>query len=551
MLKHLSVTDFVLVRELEIEFHAGLTVITGESGAGKSILMGALGLVLGDRADTSSIRPGAQRSTISAEFDLTQSPQAMEYLEHRELTDPDTPTQCLLRRVVSNRGPSRAFINASPVTLQELRNLAGQLINIHSQDENQILLKRTLQLRLLDDYGVPLSLRRSVAAAYQEWQQALHAIQTLEQRTAAARDRAALLQYHLQELEALNLKDGEYESLDREQRRLASVDDVRQRISHQLARVDAEEGGSIQDIGSLVSVLTDIADDDSRLAAARELLHNALSYIDEAESELRHYLESLTQDPQRLSDLNQRIALAADLARKHRIKPEALAQRQAEMAAELDAMVLDESELSRLRKDCETFHATYLKLATSLSEQRHRIAGDFCRDVTSTMQLLGIEGGCLSIEFQPDEAAQGLESLDFLVVTNPKYPQALLSRVASGGERSRISLAIQVVAARKVALPTLILDEADVGVGGKSSDVVGRLLRELATNTQVLCVTHAPQVAALGHQHLRVRKSADQTSTIEPMDEAARVAELARMLGGQKITEKTRQYAEELIEAAG
>ncbi len=550
MLRHLCVTDFVLVHELQIEFNSGLTVITGESGAGKSILMGALSLVLGERADTNAVRPEAQRSSISAEFDIADNPQAVAFLSQRELTDTDDPTRCLLRRVISREGRSRAFINAAPVTLAELRRLSDMLINIHSQDENQILLKRNLQLQLLDDYGVSSELRTQVRQSYEDWQGALKDIATLESRINTSRDRAELLQYHLQELQQLDLKSGEYETLDIQQRRLARADDARQTIGNYLDQIEDDEG-SRHFLLKLTSALDPLAEGEANLEAAKELLLNAVNCIDEAAVELRGYVESLSEDPEQLNELNRRIDQANELARKHRVRPGSLADHQAQMEAELENMEFDEAELERLHNQARQFEQQYRSAAERLSLERKTVAKDFCQEISAVMQHLGMAGGSLSVEFSPDESARGLESLDLLVVTNPKYSAALLSRVASGGERSRIALAIQVVAARKVALPTLVLDEADVGVGGKSSDIVGRMLRDLSGHTQVLCVTHAPQVAALGHHHLRVLKTADQTSTIEPMDDDNRIAELARMLGGQEITEKTRQYAEELIEAAG
>lgn len=545
VLRSLTVRDFALVDALDIEFAGGLTVITGESGAGKSILLGALGLVTGERAASDTVRPGAARADVTAEFDLEQHPAARDLLEEQALTDPENPGRCLVRRVVGADGRSRAYINGSPVTLQVLRGLCEDLIDIHGQHENQRLVLPRVQLELLDDFGTEPALRQATRESFRAWQQATQQAAALEEDLARRDDRARLLDYQLEELDGLDLRAGELASIEAEHKRLSQANDLRATVA---ACLEALEEDTV--IGRVLRRLDGLDDDHDHLASALTVLRSVDDLVTDAVHDLRGYDESLELDPERLAELEDRLSAIHELARKHRIAPEQLEAHTDALRAELEAISTDRTALERLRATAEAQSALYRDKAGKLSKQRRRAAGTFAKAVSRCMETLGIKGGVLSVEFTDTESETGLESVEFHVRTNPKYPAGPLHRIASGGEQARIGLAIQVVAAEKSAMPCLVLDEADVGVGGTTADVVGRLLRSLARHTQVICVTHAPQVAALGHNHLRVRKDDDQDTLIDALAPESRVEELARMLAGADITEKSRDYARTLLDEA-
>ena len=546
MLKALTVRDFALVQELDINFRPGLTVITGESGAGKSILLGALGLVLGDRAAADAVRPGAQRAEVTAEFDLSDHPAAREYLAHHALEDPDQPARALVRRVVSSDGRSRAFINAAPVTLQLLRGLSEGLVEIQGQHENQRLAHAARQLDLLDDYGVSREARSNCREKYRAWQHCLEEIKTLETTTTSQEDRASLLAYQVDELNTVGLVEGEYETLASDHRRLSQAQSLRETVANALEALENAET-----LGRVAHSLDSLDDEHPSLTAAKEFLGSATALLDDAARDLRSYDTTLEVDPSLLNALEERLGLVLDLARKHKIEPQALPAHLLALTAELEAISTDRSALDALRTRAAELESAFRTAAEEVSAMRHAAADEFAGAVSAHMITLGIQDGALVLEFKPTESERGLEGVEFSVITNPKYPAAPLAKIASGGERARISLAIAVVAAQKSALPCLVLDEADVGVGGTTADVVGRLLLDMANHAQVICVTHAPQVAALGQNHLRVQKSAAQDTEIAPLNQADRVNELARMLAGSGITEKSKDYARTLLEEAG
>ncbi|MFU8813798.1 MAG: DNA repair protein RecN [Pseudomonadales bacterium] len=545
VLKALTVRDFALVQSLDIAFAPGLTVITGESGAGKSILLGALALVLGDRAAADAVRPGAARADITAEYDLGSHPKAQRLLEAQDLTDPDQPSRCLVRRVVGADGRSRAYINGSPVTLQVLRTLSEDLMDIHGQDENQRITHRDVQLALLDDFGVDAALRRACRDDFRAWKRAEQEAAELEARLEQRSDRASLLSYQLEELHALELAPGEFEAVESEHRRLSQAQDLRATTAQCLEALEEEAT-----LGRVLRLLGNLDDDHERLQSARNLLRSLDDLVKDAVHDLRAYDDSLDLDPEHLAELDQRLAAVHELARKHRVAPERLADHALALAAELDSISTDRSSLQGLTATADAHRAAFRQRAEKLSKQRRAAGKQFAAAVSRSINVLGIRGGALSLEFSSVETETGLENVEFLVTTNPKYPAGPMHRIASGGERARISLAVQVVAAEKSAMPCLLLDEADVGVGGTTADVVGRLLRSLATHTQVICVTHAPQVAALGHHHLRVRKDPQQDTLIDPLSADERVEELARMLAGAGITDKARDYARTLLSEA-
>ncbi len=551
MLRHLTVRDFALVREVQLDFEPGLTVLTGESGAGKTILLAALGLVMGDRANTGHIRDGADRIEVTAELELRDGSEAAGFLIDRGLVDADAADRCLLRRVVGRDGRSRAFINGTPVNLADLATLTHSVIDIHAQNEHQLLLNRPAQLELLDDYAGALPARAAVSNAFRAWESAKHTLAETRARTTATRDRRTLLDYQVTELSEANLDDGEYEAAHARFRRLAHLAETRDKVAQAVSILSGESEDSSSDPAAALRLLEGIDDEAEQLAAVRDLLRTALAHLDEAGTELRRYADSLEEEPEALAALERRLDLMTDLARKHRVRPEDLPAHARALIAELDGLAADETSLTTLTKAVDDAAKRYATLARTLSETRHKAAKPFARGVSEVMRELGIKGGALEIAFTDTESASGIDAIDFRVRTNPKSPSASLKDIASGGERSRISLAIDVVAAEKARLPALVLDEADVGIGGTTADVVGRLLKGLSRHTQVLCVTHAPQVAAIGNHHVRVGKTDAGETILEPLSGTERIEELARMLGGREITRKTREYAAELIEAGG
>jgi len=547
MLKTLTVSNFALVDELEIQFGAGLTVITGESGAGKSILLGALGLVLGERADTTAIRPGADRADVSAEFDLSGLDGARRFLTEQALEDPDQPDRALVRRVVTRDGRSRAFLNSTPVTLNVLRSFTGGLVDIHGQDDNVRLADPAVQRDLLDGYGVKHADLDACRTAFHAWKQALAEHTRRQAQVRASEDRATLLTYQLEELDAAAPEPGELEEIEHTHKRLSQAFLLREAAEDARSRLDEENV-----TGQVLSALSRLDDDHPRLVAAVETLTTICDLSADVLRDLRAFEESLTFDPQTLAELEERLSVLHDLARKHRVPPERLPEHMASLHAELTAIGTDRSSVEALATEAKRQEQAYRNLAKKISKARRAAAEDFCQAVSAHMETLGIRGGALALEFLPRESEFGAEAVEYRCVTNPKYPAAPLARIASGGERARISLAIQIVAAARNQLPSLILDEADVGVGGTAADVVGRLLRGLAEHTQVICITHAPQIAALGSTHLQVSKDSDQDTRITGLSGAERVDELARMLAGARITNESRDYARTLLaEAAG
>ncbi len=545
MLKHLTVQDFALVEHLDLDLGKGLTVITGESGAGKSILLAALSLVLGERASTDVVRPGASRADVHAEFDLTGEPTLMDILRDLELDDPDQAELCLVRRTVSADGRSRAFINGAPVTLQVLRSITGSLVDIHGQHANLRLADRAVQLALLDDFAGTSKLAGEVAQVFrsmQAKQKEAHALRTLLERDA---DRAELLRYQLEELDNLDLQPGELEKLEVEHKRLSQVDAYQSVVQNSMSAI--EELDALRSAGRR---LAEVEDDHSGLISAQQTLSDALDLLEDAQSELRRYSEALESDPERLRAVDERLSDIHSLARKHQTPPQVLIDLTESLNAELEGMVADSSALDTITAEIDKLNARFRKSAEQLSRKRKKAAKQFHQTVTETIHQLALPQAGLDARFTETEGESGIDRYEFWVTTNPRYPAGPLHKIASGGELARISLAIQVTAARTSNLPCLVLDEADVGVGGTTADTIGRMLRDLGAHSQVLCVTHAPQVAALGNQHLKVRKTENQDTEIIVLKDSAREDEIARMLAGADVTDKTRAYAAELLAQA-
>lgn len=543
MLKQLTLQNFVLVTSLDIDFNAGLTTITGESGAGKSILLNALSMLLGERARTEVIRPGADKADVCAEFDLSNLPAVQAQLAEAEL-EGDSPQQALVRRVISSQGRSRAFVNGIPVTSAFLKTLGEQLVDIHGQHEHLRLANRATQLTLLDDYAGLAKSANQVGELYQHWQAQKLEIEILEARLASAADRQDLLSYQLQELEEFDLQADEFDALEQDHKRL-------NRAHSTLASLQSAMD-QLEDLDALrhsVRVVQSIEDNHPELVSAQTTLASALGLLDDASRDLRHYQDKVVVDPQTMALIETRLNTAQDLARKHRVGPGQLHEHTAALRADLDALDADGSSLESMREKAIELEAAFKKHAKVLSGKRRKASPKFGKAVSQFMQSLGISKGLFELAFEDTVGERGLERIEFMVTTNPNFPSGPLTQIASGGEQTRIGLSIQIVAAQNSALPCLILDEADVGVGGTTADTVGRILRDLGSHTQVICITHAPQVAALGDSHYRVSKEGDNTQ-IQALSDDHRIEELARMLAGADITDETREYARSLRSGA-
>lgn len=555
MLNLITVQDLVIVSRLELELGPGMTALTGETGAGKSILIDALGLTLGDKADASLIRGGCERAEISVAVDIANNPAARAWLAEQALDEDD---ECLIRRVLVRTGRARAYVNGRAVSSAQLRALGELLVDIHGQHAHQSLLRAAAQRSLLDGYAAHQPLTAEVAECYRQYRTLDQRWKTLTEASAEREERLELLRFQLQELEGLELGEHELDELDAEQRRLANQGQL-QTTAATLVELLYEGEQSLRDqLGRASADLGSLSPIDPSLGETRELIDGATVQIEEAAANLRHYLDGLEMDPTRLGVVEQRIGRIHDLARKYRIAPEQLLAFTAERGDELARLEQADQSLEALAGEREQARAILLERAERLSASRREAAQRLSETVTTAMQELGMGGGRFQVEVDPGDAetisSQGLDSIAFLVSANPGQPLQPLAKVASGGELSRISLAIQVATAEIGGIPTLVFDEVDVGIGGGVAEIVGRLLRRLGDNRQVLCVTHLAQVAAQAHQHLRVQKSArdDQTFTgIDPLDAEQRIDEVARMLGGTEITETTRAHAAEMLQLGG
>jgi len=553
MLAQLTISNFAIVRELEIDFQRGMTAITGETGAGKSIAIDALGLCLGGRAEADMVRQGAARADICARFSLKDTPSAQRWLTDNQLDDGN---ECLLRRVISSDGRSRGFINGTAVPLSQLRDLGQALIQIHGQHAHQLLLKPEHQKTLLDAYaGEPL-LMQNMAQHYRQWHQSCRALAQHQQLAQEREARRELLQYQLKELNEFAPVSGEYEQIDEEYKRLANSGQLLSTSQQALLMLaDGEENNLQSQLYTARQLMTELIEMDDKLSGVFGMLEEAAIQISEASDELRHYCDRLDLDPNRLHELEQRLSRQISLARKHHLAPEELPVFHQQLLAEQQLLDQQESDQDELSAAVSVHYAAALSCAQQLHERRTHFANELSGLITDSMHTLSMPHGRFSIEiqFNPDHlTAEGADRIDFRVSTNPGQPVQPLGKVASGGELSRIALAIQVITARKMDTPALIFDEVDVGISGPTAAVVGKMLRQLGESTQVMCVTHLPQVAGCGHQHFYVSKETDGAMTethMQPLDKRARLQELARLLGGSEVTRNTLANAKELLAA--
>ena len=555
MLAYLYIRDFAIVRELSLAFEPGYTVLTGETGAGKSILIDALALVLGDRADSDVIRHGCQRADVSAGFALQPSHDASKWLKEHDLFD---EPECVLRRVVEVEKPSRGFINGRPVPIQMLRELSDYLVDVHGQHEHQSLLRRDAQRQILDDYaGLEESVRR-IEGHYHEMQSLRERLEALKQQTADREARVELLRYQVREFDALGLTADEIPALEEEHARLANGAELIEGVQTVTQIIQENEETSVsQQLARAIRQLESLGRYDARLGEIVALLNEAAIQIDEAGGRLRHYLDSLELDPARLQTVERRLSTVHDLARKHKVKPEELPAVHTRLRTELNDVENLDTSLGQLQDKLKNARATYLKEAKDISRGRETAAKKFARVVTDEMQELGMPGGKFSVALaalpEGEAGAYGLERIEFLVSANPGLPARPLAKVASGGELSRICLALQVVLAGAGRIPTMIFDEVDVGIGGRVAEVVGRKLRALGQTRQVLCITHLAQVAAQGAQHVLVQKRNEGKVTLAeamPLGDRERTLEIARMIGGVEISKQTLAHAKDMLTRA-
>lgn len=556
MLRNIHIRHFAIVDELNLDLSTGMTVLTGETGAGKSILLDALGLALGDRAETGAIRAGADRAEVIAEFDISNHEVVQNWLTDHELDDEN---QCMIRRTINRETPSKGYINGRPVPMQLLRELGEQLVDIHGQHEHQSLLKRDIQRQYLDDYACTHNpehqkLVTETAIRFQLWQELISKLEQLQTSKTQRDDRLELLRYQVEELRNLNFDRDEYAILETDHARLANLNQLREGSEQVLTALSGDDQNTLTDLVEQCAIrMQKLLSVDSALANVCETLQGAAIQSREAASELRNYIENLSVDPERLQTLNERLGQIHDLARKHRLIPEELPILHEQLEQELEELEKAEIQLESITDEIAQIENKYLEVANRLSVSRQRAAKSLEKAITENMQQLGMPHGHFKIDLEKIEtpSVNGLERMEFKVTTNPGQPVQSLARVASGGELARISLAIQVISAGTGNIPTLIFDEVDVGIGGAIAEVVGRLLRNLSANRQVLCVTHQPQVASLAHHHLYVSKQAGQKKTVtdvSPISDKKRVDEIARMLGGLEITEQTLSHAREMIE---
>jgi DNA repair protein RecN (Recombination protein N) len=560
MLVHLSISQFTLVEHLELELKAGMTTITGETGAGKSILLGALGLALGNRIDGNIVRHGAEKADISATFVINE--RTINWLDKHDYSIEEDC--CILRRVITQEGRSRGYINGRSASATELKSLANQLIDIHGQHAHQSLMQKDAPRKLLDNYAKTQALCLKTRQAFQAWQEKLKQKNNLQEDSAEQQAQRQLLTYQVQELDNLQLVEGEVAELEGELKRLSNADAIM--LSGQQAltfcadnRDDASDaangsqGSALQQVQQAIIELDQIDDDNESLKESREFLNQAQIQLEEASDALHQYINKVEINPQRLQQIDQRLGSIYDLARKHHVRAEDLYNKWQVLSDKLSALNFTDDDMDALIQQVEELEQKYLKQATQLSNKRQKAAGKLDKEINTHFEALALGNARLQTEIISNDShpsPYGIDDIDLLIQTNPGMPMGPLSKVASGGELSRISLAIQVITAQTTNIPSLIFDEVDVGIGGGTAERVGRLLNQLGQHSQVLCVTHQPQVAAQAQNHLQVSKISgdEQTfSNIRPLDNAQRTEEIARMLGGVEITQQTLDHAQEIL----
>ena len=558
MLRHLRIRNFVIVEQMELEFASGFTVLTGETGAGKSILIDALSLVLGERGDSSQVRQGSQRAEISALFDIKARADLLEWLDENALQGEETE-DCLLRRIVDATGRSRAFINGHAATLQQLRTVGEHLVAIHSQHAHQLLLQKEAQRDLLDAFANCREQVQSVKTAYQHWQHLRRQRETCERELSDYQQKHEQLSWQINELSELNFSISEWETLQADHNRLSHLAGLLEATELAIDVLSENEAAVLHQINVVKNQLQHVVEYDQQLQTSIDLLESASIQVQESVYDLRGYRQQLDLDPQYLQDIEQRISAIHQTARRYHVATEELPDLLERLTAQLQ-LLENNGNLEQLTEQEKAAQSAYQEQAKKLTAQRTKAAKKMSQTVTQSIQTLAMAGGTFSVALNPLEqaGAYGLEAIEFQVAAHKSLQLRPLAKVASGGELSRISLAIQVVASKSGIVPTFVFDEVDVGIGGRVAEIVGHLLKQLGSSRQVLCITHLPQVAAAGDHHWQVSKSETSDtsnvsdtqqvySQIQVLDATARVEEIARMLGGVTITDATRKHAAEML----
>lgn len=547
MLTHVSIHHFAIIDTVELELHSGMTALTGETGAGKSILIDALSLAMGDRAGKEVVRTGAKRAEIGLTLDISGLPSIQNWLTDLELDNPDHPHECLLRRTVNADGGSKAYINSRAVPLQQLRELTTQLVDIHGQHAHHLLLKADTHRILLDLFAKNKLLCHEVKQHYLAWKKSTAALNKLMQTQLDAQNQLSLLTFQLQELDELAPEMNEWQTLGDEHQRLSHAESLISECEQILNTLET------QSLEKSVLALEKLTHTDKKLIESAQLLQSALIQVQEAHSELRAYTHQLELNPDRLQQIDARLSKMHALARKHRIEPEELPNLHERLQAQLHNTQNPELMINELQQEIAMQEKNYKTACEKLSKQRKTAAKKLNQAITEHMQTLGMTGGYFEVEITPQAefSEHGQENIIFKVCTNKGHNAYPLHKIASGGELSRISLAIQVTTMQtNDTIPIIVFDEVDVGIGGATAEIVGKLLKQLGQNAQVLCVTHLPQVASCADNHLFITKSTEDNMTrthITPLDKAARVKEIARMLGGVTVTPHTLAHAEEML----
>jgi DNA repair protein RecN (Recombination protein N) len=555
MLTHLQIRDFAIIDLIELEVRAGLTVLTGETGAGKSIVVDALALLAGGKGGAEVVRAGAERAELSATFDISASAQALREMLTEQSVDAED--ELTVRRVISNDGRSRGYLNGVSVPLQLLRDVGSLIVDIHGQHEFQSLARPSAQRELLDDFGKSIELADGVRDAYKNWVGYVNRAAELEGKARDRDSRIELLRFQVGELKALDLKEGEVAQLTEERTRHSNRGRLAEAAQTAVGLLyDSDEGNAHATASRALAGIKTLSSVDQRLAKVIPMVDEATIQIREAARELSRYLETLDIDPARQEEVERRLAAVEELSRKHRVPANELAGRTQQLEKELAELDSADNNLNALKKQQAEALEVYRRLATQLSAARQTAARALSKDITARMQTLGMAGGRFLIDINQangEPAAHGFDAVEFRVTANPGQPLRPLAKVASGGELARLSLAVQVACSAKDAR-CMVFDEVDSGVGGAVAEIVGRELKALGFSGQALCVTHLPQVASQGHHQLRVAKLTDgktTRTTIADLTYDERIEEIARMLGGKEITGKAREHAREMLQMAG
>ena len=555
MLLSININNYTLVESLEIEFSGGTTAITGETGAGKSLILDALSMALGDRADVGTIRQGKDRTQITATFDIAVISDAKQWLAENDFAE---DSQCILRRIYTSEGRSKGYINGQPCTMQQLQQLGDMLVDLHGQHEHQSLLRRNTHRKLLDQFANSSHLAEKVAKIFSQWEQTRSQIANLVEQSSELMARRELLEFQVAELQALNLNPSYLEQLEKEQQTLANAEQIVQDSQQLLAICDQDENFNLRNgFSRALAILSNLKHKPEALQEVEQLLQSGLIQVDEATHCIEHQVDSFEADPQRLQQIEDELGSIFQLTRKHQVGAAQLMETLNVLKTELSGLTEGDNNLQKLQQQADQLANEYRTAANTLSTKRKDAARDMASQINHQLQSLSMKGAELLVQLTPldeqDAKSYGLEEVELLIATNPGQAHKPLAKIASGGELSRVSLAIQVVGATNTDIPTLVFDEVDVGIGGSTADVVGQLLKQLGDRGQVISVTHQPQVAARAHHHYSVSKITENSSaesTILNLDKSQRVEELARMLGGAKVTQQTVSHASELLELA-